>query len=78
MRDECFLVMSEHGIERMTKRSGKLNRGEVSVKLSIGIPDSVFVQPTMVARITIPESAVIHPPVEVQVFDATPAPATQE
>lgn len=70
MRDDCFIVLSEYGIERMTKRQGSLKRGEVSVRVSVTINDSAFVDPPISASIVIPDNAIIHPRVDVQVADA--------
>lgn len=67
MKDSCYLVLSEYGIERMTKRPGTLKRGEVAVRVSVAIADSCFEQPAVSAHIDIPESAVIHPKVAVEV-----------
>jgi hypothetical protein len=67
VKDSCYLVLSEYGIERMTKRPGTLKRGEVAVRVSVGIADSCFEQPAVSAHIDIPESAVIHPKVAVEV-----------
>lgn len=67
MKDTCFLVLSEYGIERMTKRQGGLKRGEVSVKVSVAIADKCFAEPAVSAVIEIPENAVVHPRVAVEV-----------
>ena len=67
MKDTCYIVMSEYGIERMTKRQGHLKRGEVAVRVSIAIADKAFVEPAIAASITIPDSAIIVPKVDVNV-----------
>lgn len=66
MEDLCYLVLSEYGIERMTKRQGTLKRGEVSVRVSVSIHDKHFAEPTVSARIDVPDSAVIQPQVTVE------------
>lgn len=63
MKDTCYLVLSEYGIERMTKRQGSLKRGEVGVRISVAVNDKVFTQPALAAHIDIPEQAVIQPPI---------------
>jgi hypothetical protein len=72
MKDTCHLVLSVDGIKRMTKGAGSLQRGEVSVKIAVSIADICFGTPTVSASIDIPESAVIHPRVDVQVEFPTP------
>lgn len=70
MKDSCHLVLSESGIERMTKKKPSLRRNEVAVKVTLSIADSAFSEPAITANITIPESAVIHPEITVDVQDA--------
>lgn len=65
--DDCFLVMSAYGIERMTKRKGTLKRGEVSVRIRLSVPEECFSDPDFSAVIEVPESAVIRPKVDVEV-----------
>lgn len=69
MKDTCYLVMSEYGIARMTKRAGSLKRGEVSVRIRLTIPDKCFAEPSIDADIVIPESAIIRPDVTVALED---------
>lgn len=68
--DDCCLVMSEYGIQRMTKRPGKLARGEIAVRVRLVVPESAFAEPAISAEINVPESAIIRPQVEVTVQDA--------
>lgn len=70
MKDTCYLVLDEWGIQRMTKRQGALKRGEVAVRVAVSIADKCFAEPAISANIVIPESAVIHPVVEITVQDA--------
>lgn len=67
MKDTCFIVLSESGIERMTRRQGSLKRGEVAVKVAVSIADACFNSPAVSASIEIPESAVIRPRVSMTV-----------
>jgi hypothetical protein len=67
MKDSCFLVLSEYGIERMTKKQGVLKRGEVAVRVSVNIADKHFAEPTVSAHIDVPDCAVIQPQVNVDV-----------
>lgn len=68
--DDCFIVMSIYGIERMTKRKGTLKRGEIAVRVKLIVPERCFDNPDVVAEIDVPESAVIRPSVETSVEDA--------
>lgn len=69
MRDSCYIVLSEYGIERMTKRSGALKRGEISVRVSLTVPDKCFTDPPIDAEIVVPENAIIRPTVAVEVHE---------
>jgi hypothetical protein len=69
IHDDCHIVMSKFGIERMTKRPGNLKRGEIAVRVRLRVPASAFTDPDVSAEIDVPESAIIHPRVEVTVED---------
>lgn len=59
--DDCYIVMSEYGIQRMTKRGGRLNRGEVSIRVRLNVPSACFTEPSLSASIQIPEELVRRP-----------------
>lgn len=67
--DDCYIVMSKYGIQRMTKRPGKLGRGEVAVRVRLTIPEKVFEEPIFSAIVTVPESAVLRPDATVEVVE---------
>lgn len=67
LSDDCFIVMSKYGIDRLTKRKGSLKRGEISVKVHISVPESCFAEPDISVEIDVPESAVIKPKASVTV-----------
>jgi len=79
MKDSFFLICTKNGARRMAKgrptkwqprKLPALAAGEYAVLLSVEIPDSTFApRPTPEATIRIPESAVIAPPVEVEVLE---------
>jgi len=79
MKDSFFLICTAKGVNRLTKgkhhpwqtpKLPALAAGEYAVLLSVEIPDSTFApRPTPEATIRIPESAVIAPPVEVEVLE---------
>lgn len=68
--DDCFIVMSEYGIQRMTKRQGKLARGEIAVRIRLTVPESAFAEPAITADIDVPETAIIRPEIRVEFEDA--------
>ncbi len=76
--DDCHIVMSKFGIERMTKRPGNLKRGEIAVRVRLHVPASAFTDPDVSAEIDVPESAIIQPRVEVSVGDAPPTKGTAD
>lgn len=67
IKDSCFLVMSEYGIQRMTKRGGGLKRGEISVKVALTVPADCFAEPQVSVSIDVPDAAIIRPQVDVTV-----------
>jgi hypothetical protein len=67
--DDCFIVMSADGIQRMTKRAGKLGRGELAIKVRIFIPEQCFAEPDVQVTINVLEAAIIKPAVDVSVLD---------
>ena len=67
MKDTCYLILSEFGIERMTKRQPSLKCGEIAVRVSVAIADKAFAEPMVAASLTIPEHAIIRPAIDVAV-----------
>lgn len=65
--DDCYIVMSAYGIQRMTKRPGKLGRGERSVRIRLTMPETAFTDPEISAVVDVPASAIIGPKVSVEV-----------
>lgn len=65
MKAKVYLVASRSGVLRMTKNPPDLFRGELAVALSVTIPDTAFREPILSATMEVPESAVIHPTIEV-------------
>lgn len=64
--DTCYLVVSEYGIERMTKRRGQIKAGEVGIKVAIRMPEGAFDEPEPDATIQVPARALIGPDVTVE------------
>jgi len=73
LQDTCFIVMSQYGIQRMTKRQGSLQRGEIAVRVKLVVPETAFAEPDVSATITVPTSAIIKPAVQVTVEEAPSA-----
>lgn len=79
MKDSAFLIFNNKGIIRMLKgNAGRpryasrqrpaLAAGEYAVLVTVNVPDAVFKpQPTPEATITVPESGVVAPRVDVLV-----------
>ena len=71
MKLDCYLVVQgkrtqfgvgrdsrrDPGTIRVAKRKPACARDEVAIKLSLDIPDSLFIQPTLEASITVPGPA---------------------
>ena len=68
--DDCYVVMSQYGVERMTKKKGSLKRGEISVRIRIRVPSHVFDEPTVSAEINVPESCINRPDVVLEPIEA--------
>jgi hypothetical protein len=66
IHDDCFIVMSKHGIQRMTKRPGTIQRGEIAVKVRLVVPTSAFVEPAISVSVTVPETAILQPNVTIE------------
>lgn len=79
MKDAFFIISTAKGVRRLVKgrqhrwqdsKLPALSAGEYAVLLSIEIPDSIFrPRPTPLTTIWIAESAIVAPPVEVEVLD---------
>ena len=59
--DTCTIVVTERGIERMTKRPGQLKPSERAVRVNVAFPASWFTQPEITANIVVPEQAIETP-----------------
>ena len=54
MRDTVFLVVNMSGVSRMTKRPPTVARSERVVKVSVDVPDSVFVTAALAVNVVVP------------------------
>lgn len=83
MNVNCYLVVQgkrpryatgepgrrEPGQIRITKTRPNTAADEIAVKLDIEIPDSLFIKPTLEARVTVPEGAGYGPAITTEVAD---------
>lgn len=53
LRRTIYLVISRHGVERMTKNLPELRRGEIPVKLIMEVADTAFREPVIERRVEI-------------------------
>lgn len=61
MRDICYLVLSQYGVERVNKKhKPALKSGEVAVRLVVTVPDSVFANPFATVRVEVPAEHVVQ------------------
>lgn len=63
MRDNCFLIVSEYGVERMTKRPPPLKGGEIAIAVTIDVPKELFIRPRVSAVVKVDPAAI--PPVDI-------------
>ena len=70
MMDTFYLVISQHGVERLRKGPTKLARGEIQVKITMEIPSQLFVTPVLQASIKVPDSSADVPAISMQVAKA--------
>lgn len=69
MKDSLYLVLSDKGFERATKRAPSLYRNEVAVLLKLSIPDSAFRSLTVSATLEVQEEQVIQPTLEIDIVE---------
>lgn len=65
MKDICYLVFNKRGVLGLKKNPPQLDRGEFAVRLKVDIPDTYFATAYPIVELTVPESAVIAPVIEV-------------
>jgi hypothetical protein len=77
VKEQVYLVISQDGVRRMTKRLPDLARSEVAIRLKITVPDACFRSLVVSADVEIPAERVITPVAEVEILEpeAADAPA---
>jgi hypothetical protein len=51
--ETIYLVVSHHGVDRMTKRLPALQRGEIPVKVNVIIADTAFREPVIEREVVV-------------------------
>lgn len=69
MKKGFYLIISRTGSMRVNKSIPRLDWDEVSIYMTLNIPDQIFSRPALQATITIPESAVNKDPLTAEVVD---------
>ena len=58
MKISFYLIVNHKGTTRTTKTQPGLDYNEISIKLEISLPDTLFKKPQLTANIVIPEDKV--------------------
>jgi len=69
MKDTIYIVMTDGGVSRITKRWPMLSRSEIAVEVRLSVPDSSFRSPILRATLDVAENAIIQPTIEVEALD---------
>ena len=69
MKDSCYLIINPSGIVGMRKNKPDLTSGQVTVEVSVKVPDRFFDMTVPKAVIEIPEDAIMTPEVDVKISD---------
>jgi hypothetical protein len=73
MRATCTMYVTKRGGVRITKGNGRAQSGEVAFRVTILIPDSVFIEPRRTITVNVSES--IAEPVHIEADAAEIRPA---
>lgn len=74
MRAHIYLTVTKSGVVKMTKESPALTPTQRAVRLSISVPDSVFLPPPILdAQLDVPADRLAYPsptgPVDVEIWE---------
>ena len=69
MKTYFYLAISQNGSVRSLKNQPSLNWNEISVGMSLDVPDKIFQRPVLQASIIIPEDVVMKTPLNAEVRD---------
>ena len=68
MKDTCYLVLTQDGVKRLTKKPPALHGDERAVAIVVDVADEIFNYTFMKAELKIDEEDVIEPSMEVQLL----------
>jgi len=69
MKVPFYLTVSKGGSVRVTKQCPGLRWDEITVQVTLELPDAVFQRPSLQAEITIPKEAIVSTPIKADVKD---------
>jgi hypothetical protein len=69
MKRNFYLTVSRNGSVRATKSQPGLGWDEISIGMTLEIPDKIFQKPILNASITIPEDVAMKSPISAEVRD---------
>lgn len=69
MKKQFFLTVSRNGSVKATKNHPNLDWDEISIGMTLDIPDQIFKKPLLTASITIPEDVAMKSPINAEVAD---------
>lgn len=69
MKKQFYLTISRSGSIKATKNQPGLDWDEISIGMTLEIPDQIFKKPILNASITIPEDVAMKSPINAEVAD---------
>ena len=66
MKDTCYLVIDERGVQALRKTRPDLSSGQVAIRLHVNVSDRFFHRAIPTAELTVPDDFVIEPMIEVE------------
>lgn len=70
MQDHFFIVVSQDGVCKMTKKEPALKSFERGIKLNISVPDDVFEITYITANINVKQEDIMSPEIEILAGEA--------
>lgn len=67
MKDVVYLILNRRGAAALRKCVPSLASGEIAIRLAISVPNAAFDKFIPRVAIDVPETAVIHPDLEITV-----------
>jgi hypothetical protein len=69
MKTQFYLVVNKKGTTRTCKQKPGLDWDEISVKIDLVLPDTLFTKPQLSAKIDVPESDIKQHDISIDVID---------